>query len=301
MFFKLVFENSGDFIPVKVVNNHNFFKFYVDTVLKNSDNLFENCDFNTSKLDNEVDQLLLRINKINNILASLPKAVLLESPNSFEQAIDQDFLNKNHALWVKNEFITYNIDELRSSTDKETKNIGEFLHSCYPDDIRLITTSEIFGKFELFHDFQEINMGVHRTEGFFFKNYEFSSDHKWNVFENKLVDEIETNNGITNFNIGHTYVGRQNYDKFMHFDTDLKYTDFYNFEKIEYSFNFNLCKPETIPFSKEFVDWSKQHNQKPKGLQIPIGNVIDLESNLTKYRTVLYNNTKSNNKVSIVI
>ena len=184
---------------------------------------------------------------------------------------------------------------------EETKNIGDFLHSCYPDEIRTVTTSEIFAKYELLHEFQECNMGVHRTESFFFNNDEYSSTHKWDVFENIFVNDVETNNGITNFNIGHTYVGRQNYDKFSHFDMDLTYNDFYNFEKIEYSFNFNLSKPENIPFSEEFINWSKRHNQKPKGLQIPIGNVVDLESNLTKYRTVLYTNIKSNNKVSIEI
>lgn len=301
MIFNLVFENSGDFIPIEVVKNHNFFEFYAETVIENSDNLFEAIDFDVSLLDREINQLSFRIEKINDILVNLPNAILLEKTDSFNRIIDQDFLNKNHAIWVNNEFITYNIDELRSSTNSETKKIGEFLHSCYPDEIRLVTTSEIFEKFGLLHDFQEINMGVHRTESFFFKNYEFSSDHKWNVFENKFIDEIETNNGTTNFNIGHTYVGRQNYDKFTHFDTDLKYTDFYNFEKIECSFNFNLSRPENIPFSKEFLDWSKQHNQKPKGMQIPIGNIIDLESNLTKYRSTIYNNIKSSNKVSIEI
>ena len=301
MYFKLVFENSGDFIPVEVIKNHNFFEFYVETIIKNSDNLFENCDFNISKFDNELNRLLLNIDKINSILINLPNAVLLEKSNNFERSIDQDFLNKNHAIWAKNEFITYNIDDLRTSNNEETKKIGDFLHSCYPDEIRTVTISEIFAKYELLHEFKEINMGVHRTEGFFFDNHEYSSARKWDVFENVFVNEIETNNGITNFNIGHTYVGRQNYDKFSHFDTDLNYSDFYNFEKIEYSFNFNLSNPETLPFSKEFVEWSKKHNQKPKGLQIPIGNVIELESNLTRYRTVLYTNIKSNNKVSIEI
>lgn len=301
MNFNLIFENSGDCIPVQVVHNLDFFDFYVDTIVNNSDNLFKNFNFDTALLDQEVETLLLRIEKINSILLNLPNSNLLETPVDFSRAIDQDFLNKNHAIWVKNEYITYNIDELRSSDNTATKEIGEFLHSCYPDEIRLVTASEIFEKYNLLHDFQEINMGVHRTEAFFFKNYEYSSSYKWNVFENKFINEIETNNGITNFNIGHTYVGRQNYDKFSHFDTDLKYSDFYNFEKIEYSFNFNLSKPETIPFSKEFLEWSNRHGQKPKGLQIPIGNVIDLESNLTKYRTIVYNNTKNNNKVSIVI
>ena len=298
---KLVFENSGDFIPIEIVKNHEFFEFYAETVIKNSDNLFENCEFDTSNLKDEVNRLSLRIDMINNILINLPKATLLENVNSFERAIDQDFLNKNHALWAKNEFITYDIDELRLSDNKETKNIGNFLHSCFPDEIRVITTSEIFQKYDLLHDFQEINMGIHRTESFFFTNYEYSSIYKWNVFENKFANQIETNNGITNFNISHTYVGRQDYDKFRRFDMNLRYSDFYNFEKIEYSFNFNLANPENIPFSEEFLNWSKQHNRPPKGLQIPLGNVVDLEKNLTEYRNILYTNTKKRNKLSIVI
>ena len=301
MYFDLVFENSGDSITVEVVKNFKFFEFYLNSIKTNSDNQFENCGFDIKNLDNEISQLTSRIKKINDVLKNLPNSILLEESNNLTRILDQDFLNKNHALWVKNEYITYNIDELRASEKLETKFIGNFLHSLYPDEIRLVTTSEILDKLGMLHEFQEINMGIHRVENFFFVNYEYSSTYKWNLFENKFINEIETNNGKTNFNIAHTYVGRQNYDKFIHFDTDLNYNDFYNFEKIECSFNFNLSKPETIPFSKEFINWSKKNNQKPKGLQIPIGNIINLESNLTKYRTILYNNTKSNNKVSIVI
>lgn len=301
MYFKLVFENSGDFIPVEVVNNHKFFEFYADTVTTYSDNLFENFDLDISDLEDEVSQLLLRIDKANNILANLPNSALLENTDSLERAIDQDFLNKNHAIWASTEFNTYNIDELRFSNQQGTKELGDFLHSCYPDEIRLVTTSEIFNKYELLYDFQEINTGIHRTEALFFQNFEYSNNNKWNVFENIFANDIETNNGITNFNIAHTYVGRKNYDKFVNYDTDLQYSDFYNFEKIEHSFNLNFARPETIPFSKEFVDWSHKHNQTPKGMQIPIGNIVDLESNLTKYRTIIYNNTKHNNKVSIEI
>lgn len=301
MNFNLVFENSGDFISVEILHNHSFFEFYLDKIQSNSDNLFENRSLNIAALELETKQLALYIKEVNGLLSKLPGTQLLEEPNSINRAIDQDFLNKSHAIWVKNEFVVCNINNLRNNNDSKIQCVGDFLHAKYPDDIRIVTVSEIMDKFGLLNKFQEINMGIHRTERLCLENYEYSSDNKWNVFENTEIDNLETNNGVTNFNIGHTYVGRQNYDKFIHFDTDLTYSDFYNFEKIEHSFNFNLAKPQSMPFSKEFLDWSKLHNQKPKGLQIPIGNVVNLESNLTKYRSMLYSNTKNNNKVSIIV
>jgi hypothetical protein len=64
---------------------------------------------------------------------------------------------------------------------------------------------------------------------------------------------------------------------------------------LEFAFQINLDRPQTIPFSKEFLLWQQQKNAKPIATQLPIANIIDLEKNLKYYRTVLYKNSKAGN------
>jgi hypothetical protein len=109
-----------------------------------------------------------------------------------------------------------------------------------------------------------------------------------------------SNNDIVNFSFGYTYVGRQYYDKWQFFDTELECNDHYNYETLEWAFQINLDRPQTIPFSKEFLLWSEQKQVKPISRQIPIGNVINLEKDLHKYRKMLYTNSKNNNQVKLL-
>jgi hypothetical protein len=62
-----------------------------------------------------------------------------------------------------------------------------------------------------------------------------------------------------------------------------------------------LSRPETIPFSAEALNWASSQNIKLVAEQIPIANIIDLESNLVEYRKMLYRNSRDNNRVKIVL
>ena len=132
-------------------------------------------------------------------------------------------------------------------------------------------------------------------------NLEFSADAKWEVFDNPFKDSIISNNDIVNFSFSYTYVGRQYYNKFEFFDDKLEYKDHYNFETLEYSFQLNLKKPQTIPYSKEFIDWTKETGARPITYQLPIANIDNLGDNLFKYRKVLYRNSQADNKALISI
>ena len=145
-------------------------------------------------------------------------------------------------------------------------------------------------------------MSVHRLESQFNKtNLEFKADEKWEVFDNPYLDQLVSNNDVVNFSFGYTYVGRQLHDKFNNFDTDLKYSDHYNYEKLEYAFQLNLAKPQTIPFSKEFVEWTQQVGVRPITTQIPIANLVDLDNKIFEYRKILYRNSRDNNRVKIIL
>ena len=110
-----------------------------------------------------------------------------------------------------------------------------------------------------------------------------------------------SNNDVVNLSFGYTYVGRQFYNKWQYWDTDLEFVDHYNYETLEYAFQLNLARPQTIPYSKEFIHWQHQKGVKAITTQIPIANIIDLEKNLKYYRTMLYKNSKANNRATLLL
>jgi hypothetical protein len=62
-----------------------------------------------------------------------------------------------------------------------------------------------------------------------------------------------------------------------------------------------LSRAETIPFSKEAIDWATSQNIKLVAEQIPIANIINLESKLFEYRKMLYRNSRDNNRAKIIL
>jgi hypothetical protein len=298
MKFSLVFENSGDSIPFTVVENLDLFDFFVKKISSESRNTFGN-DF---RLSNEVDKKLNDINwslsKTNEVLYSLISQSL-EQKDKLTDYLDQDFLNKTHADWVFSQQKLVNIDQMRFSNKSDIAAIGNQLHELYPDNIRIIKVADALEKLGYIYPYEEVNMSVHRLEHSF-KQLEFSSKDKWMVFDNPFKDTIVSNNNVVNFSFGYTYVGRQFYNKYEFFDTELKYNDHYNYETLEYSFQLNLSKPQTIPYSKEFLSWCQEKNVKPITTQIPLANIDDLEKNLFDYRKILYKNSKQNNQASII-
>jgi hypothetical protein len=174
------------------------------------------------------------------------------------------------------------------------------LHEQYPDEIRKIKTAPLLEKIGYIYPYREINMGIHRLENSF-GNIEMKAENKWEVFANPFVDKMVTNNDVVNFSFGYTYVGRQYYNKFKFFDTELACSDNYNYENLEFAFQINLLKQETIPFSKESIDWANRHNIKLVAEQIPIANIVDLEEKLFDYRKVLYKNSQKENQAKIIL
>ena len=300
MKFSLVFENSGDSIPFVVVENLDLFDFFVKKINSESKNLFDN----NYQLSKEIDK---KLNDINWSLSKTNEVLHLLINQSFEQKdkltdyLDQDFLNKTHCDWVFSQQQLVNIDAMRFNSQAAIAEIGNKLHEIYPDEIRIIKIAEAMIKLGYIYPYEEVNLSVHRLESCFKKNnLEFSGNNKWEVFDNPFIDTVVSNGNVVNFSFGYTYVGRQLYNKYEYFDTNLKYNDHYNYETLEYSFQLSLDKPQTIPFSKEFLAWCQEHNVKPVTTQLPLANIIDLEKNLFEYRKILYKNSKQNNQASII-
>lgn len=301
MKFQLVFENTGDFIPFEVVHNEQLMQYFVEKSNIESQNFFSNDRKLASEIEPKITHLHWAISKSNEVMYSLTNT-LFEQKNNLDDYLDQNFLNKLHCDWVFSQKHTVNIDDFRYSANSNTARLGNILHEKYPDEIRQIRLAEVLAMLGYIYPYEEVNLGVHGLENSFdINNLEFSAEKKWEVFPNPFIDTIESNNDIVNFSFGYTYVGRQYYDKFINFDDNLVYKDHYNYESLEFSFHLNLSKPQTIPYSKEFLDWSDKQNVKLITTQIPIGNIPDLATNLFEYRKILYRNSRDNNRASIIL
>lgn len=299
MKFSLIFDKSGDTIPFVVKYNHALFEFFIDQTNKKSQNSFSNDQELYKDLDKKITHLHWAISKTNEIFYDLVKKSFSQHTN-LENYLDQQFLNKTHSDWVFSHRHDINIDNLRFSNNIATARHGNVLHELYPDDIRVIKTAPAMEKLGYIYPFREINMGIHRLESSF-KDIEFKSDEKWEVFKNPFIDTMITNNDIVNFSFGYTYVGRQYYNKFRYFDTKLECPDHYNYETLEFAFQLNLSMPETIPFSKESQQWANEQRIKLVAERIPIANIIDLESKLFDYRKILHRNSRDKNRAKIIL
>lgn len=299
MKFSMVFDNSGDEIPFKVVYNHELFEFFIDKVQKNKQNSFTDDKKLYKLVDKKITHLHWAISKTNEVIYDLIGKNFDQHTN-LQNYLDQYFLNKTHSDWVFSHDNKVDIDELRYSANVDRAILGNKLHELYPDNVRKIDTAPAMEKLGYIYPFREINMGIHRLENSF-SDIEFKSDLKWEVFENPFLDTMVSNNDSVNFSFGYTYVGRQYYNKFKFFDTDLEHPDHYNFEKLEYAFQMNLRQPETIPFSKEFVNWAQLKNIKCISEQIPIANISNLGNNIFEYRKILFRNSRDNNRAVLKI
>jgi hypothetical protein len=301
MKFSLVFDNSGDVLPFDVVHNHELFAFFVEKANTAEQNSFFNDQVLFKQLDQKLTHLHWALSKTNEVLYDLIKKSFRQQENLVKY-LDQDFLNMTHCEWVHSQKSTVDIDALRHSANNNQAKLGNTLHDMYPDEIRVIKVAEALEKLGYIYPYEEVNMAVHRLESSFNKlNLEFKADQKWNVFDNPFVNTVTSNNDVVNFSFGYTYVGRQYHDKFVNFDTNLQYNDHYNYEQLEFAFQLSLAKPQTIPYSKEFLAWTDQHNIRPMAAQLPIANLENIDNKLFDYRMILYRNSRNNNRARIFL
>jgi hypothetical protein len=252
-----------------------------------------------AELDTKITHLHWAISKTNEVLYQLI-GKSFDQHTDLEQYLDQNFLNKTHSDWVFSQYSEVDIDALRYNANSNQAKLGNQLHELYPDEIRIVKTAPAMEKLGYIYPYEEVNLGVHRLESAFNKqNLEFSADKKWDIFDNPFIDSIISNSNVTNFSFGYTYVGRQYYNKFEFFDDNLTYPDHYNYEQLEFSFQLNLQKPQTIPYSKEAIAWANTHGVPLITDQLPVANIVDISKNLFEYRKVLFRNSRNNNRASI--
>lgn len=301
MQFDLVFENTGDSIPFEVVQNHQVFSHFVDHVIKYDHNSFSDGGITFKKIKARIDHLHWALSKSNSVLYDICGIRFKEQVN-LDDYLDQDFLNRTHHDWVKSQSIVVDISTLCASPQISVSNLGWHLHSLMPDDCSRVPLAEVMAKLGLLYPYEQVNLAVHDLEGAWIRDpIEFNAASKYKVFDNPFWSDIQANNNVTNFFFGYTFVGRQYYNKFEFFDTELKYDDHYNYETLECSFHVKLARPETCVFSPEFQTWAASHDVPMISTQLPVANVRDLEKNMLHYRQVLYRNSCQGNSAQIVL
>jgi hypothetical protein len=301
MKFSLVFDTSGDTLPFEVKYNHDLFTFFVEKTNSAGQNSFSNDQCLFKQVEPKVTNLQWALSKTNEVLYDLIH-ISFTQHNELENYLDQDFLNMTHCDWVKSQENIVDIDKLRYSSNHCEAKLGTRLHEIYPDHIRKVKIAQIMDKLGYLYPYEEVNLAVHRLESQFNKSaLEFKADQKWMVFDNPYMDQFVSNNDVVNFSFGYTYVGRQYHNKFTNFDNNLTYSDHYNYEQLEYAFQLNLAKPQTIPFSAEFTEWAQRLGVKQVADQIPIANLVDIDNKVSEYRKILYRNSRDNNRARIIL
>ncbi len=300
MKIELVFSNSGDSLPIEIVYNQDLVVFLLDK--------FQSLEFNyehfsragtyvsskqwCKQVDDKVNHIQNCISRLNPIMEKLI-ANKFELRNSIIECLDQNYLNKLHNDWAlsqKNDIVIGKIVE------KYPESIGQTLFDLYPDHIPTAVIADVLDKLDLLSEYEDLNITIHDLETYF-NHLCFVSTEKWDIFDN-TIQNLQHNDSVTNFYLGYTYVGRQNQDKFNNFE-NMKNTDYWNFGTLEYSFHCNLRRPQTIPFSTEFVNWCAENGLSVSGNRLPMGNFADLEKNLFEYRKIVYNNIKQQNSASL--
>lgn len=294
MKFSIVFDNSGDAIPF-IALNPEVVTYYVDQLAQSNLNNFwtTNPDYavNVNAKISELHQSLIESNVWMTELFDL-------SFNTFDDMsyLDQTNLNYLHAAWVNVQSCRYNIDQKR----KESKFTGlpEQLHDMYSDEERFPAFGDVVNKIGKSRTFDRLNTPlIHGIEESFVR-ISFKCSDNWVEFNNPFPKNI-INNDSCNLFLPFNHLGRTQYNKFVNFDLDLLHADENTFNELLGFVGLSLAPPQTIGYSNEYINWCKQHNREPSGQNIPLGNIPDLLTNLTKYRIIVLRNTSAGNNFRI--
>ena len=295
MKFSIVFENSGDSIPFDSVNPA-VLEYYVDYLDNNNLNSFATIDGDLGrKLKQAIDHLrqsTVDINQWADKIFGKSFPVL-----SDEEYLNQHNLNQLHADWVNSQLLTYNIQEKRKQY--LGNKIVEQVADIFPDDIPFPIIGSVISRLGLSSDYSNINHFVHLIESQYQQKLEFKIDrHPWVQVNNPFDKSVITNN-IANLQIDFHHLGRTLWDKYRSFDTDLQYKDENTFDELLGFVSLHFEPPQTVPLSKEYIDWCNIHNKIPSGQYLNIGNIPNLEVHLKDYRLVVLRNLLQYNSFSI--
>jgi hypothetical protein len=256
MLGKLIWETSGDEITFKVTFP-DLFDYYLDQLTQKNANKFF-C--NKKKFSNDlVSALQNSIQSIEKFKNKLPFVI----DDWSGDLLDQDYLNKLHRDWVKTGIVHPGIVSL----------------------LRAMNNADVH--------YRNINSGIHAVENSFdyeFVNYSQDPFQVENIFGKQI-----TGFDIDNLMLGFDNLGRSPFEKFKNWDDNIADTDTSTYQMLSGIIDFSLCRPMVRQPPPNYLEWCQKHSVHATGISISLGNIIDLDKQLTDIRKILIRNTNEQN------
>jgi hypothetical protein len=293
MRFLLVFENSGDTIPVDSIN-HELLEYYVDQMDQRGLNKFLADPSTGDRISEHVNGIHQDIIEINNIPI---REVIGRNITTYhiEDYLDQGILNQLHADWANSHKENFNIPE---KLQLHKSPLVQKIHNMYPDEILNPLIGDVLQKLGVYELYGKINDRLHEIE-YQFDDMQFYCEGYQSLFIDNPFPKKHVTNHICNFRLGRHILGRIFRARYLNFDMDLLANDENNFDDFYGIVEINLRPPETILYSKEYTDWCHFHNREPTGAYLNFGNIVDLVDKLTMYRQIIFRNLLKKNSFSI--
>jgi len=290
--FHLVFENTGDCLPV-IACHDELFCYIFDQINRGPIQLFSVLDKSIGQRTlSNLKNLQEKIININDWFKHLTGEIYPELLDVYDY-LDQDLLNYLHAYWVKSQSKNYDIQLGRKNGTPLSGQIADI----FPDDLSFPTIASVISRLGLSEQYDMINTYVHAVESVFWKIQ----------FDIKATDWIEwpnpyphfVSNDICNLYLDFNHLGRTLENKYECFDFDIEHDDENSFFQIVPRIALSLRPPRRVPYSPEYKEWCESKNRIPVGNLMPLGNIPDLYENLKKYRIIIVKNLLSNNGITL--
>jgi len=209
-------------------------------------------DIQCSFVSESVTQLKSNINVVNDFLNKI-KEPILSIPDDIEH---QSSLNRLHKDWVR--------------VHRNKPNVDTLMYKINPTI------------FEAFHD---INRLVHAIESSFV--YQIRSTNLWRV-ENpfSLCEDWNEHN----VSVCYTDFGKNSFDKWQSRDSDPNDIELSQWNCIGGSLRIELNQPRPRSAPTAYIEYCQKHSIQPVVPTWPLGNLVDIDSNLGKVRRMFDRN-----------
>lgn len=256
MLGKLIWETSGDEIVFKVTFP-DLFEYYLDQLKQKNFNKF------FCRKKNFPNNLVLALqHSIQNVEQLKNKLPFIIDDWSGD-LLDQDYLNKLHRDWVKT----------------------GIAHTKIVSLLRIIKNADV--------DYRNINLYIHELENSF--EYEFVNYNQDPFQVENIFGKQTTGFNVDNLMLGFDNLGRSTWEKFRNWDDNIVDTDTNDYQILSGIIEFSLCRPLVQQPPLNYIEWCQHHNVEVTGASISLGNIIDLDKNLTDTRKILIRNTDEQN------
>ena len=250
MLVKLVWENTGDEITF-IPTFPDLLDYYVTELDQRNSNKFFCKESNFDH--STVEDLQRCLASIQPLSTKIP----MEIDDWSGDVYDQEYLNKLHRQWVKTGIRYPKLPILFKSMGKDV-------------------------------DFRNINENIHLLENSFdceFINYKDNPCQIENIFGKNILSF-----GTTNLMLGFDNLGRSSWSKFINWDDNIVDTDTNDFTCLSGRIELNLNRPLQIEPPIDYVNWCQSYDVPAVGHCISLGNIVDLDRDLTRIRKILVRN-----------